>query len=61
MTTEAISALLLVRIAKEEESFDYCWDKNDANGYDQPADSFHEYLNNMSNVELLNMLTDSYI
>lgn len=61
MTTEELSTLLLVRIEEAEESFDYCWDKNEANGYDQSADNFHEYLNNMTNVELLDMLTDSYI
>ena len=61
MTTEELSALLLVRIEEAEKSFDYCWEKNDANGYDQSADSFHEYLNNMTNVELLNMLTASCI
>lgn len=61
MTTEELSALLLVRIEEEGEKFDYCWEKNDANGYDQSADSFHEYLNNMTNVELLHMLTGSSI
>ena len=55
MTTEELSTLLLERIKEEEDRFNYSWNKNDAAG------TFQEHLNDMTNVELLNMLTDSVI
>ena len=61
MTTEELAKLLEDRITEERHHFEYLCNKAENDGYEAPANNFHEYVDCMTNVELLNMLTDSYI